>query len=155
MDHVPAASLPRIQDKNFVSSSQASSADFLYPVQTMLIMINWRWCVQLTLAFCFFAVFQLLRQISFSTDKSCKYNRLRYPYAINSLKNAPQFFWGVNNLTREAKSSDRKKRNFTITERILVRWLVESYGLLEYRPWEWCNMSRSAGCFVFVLFVKK
>ena len=38
--------------------------------------------------------------------------------------------------------------NFTITERILERWLVESYGLCEYRPWKWRNMSGSAGCFV-------
>ena len=38
--------------------------------------------------------------------------------------------------------------NFTITERILERWLVESYGLWKYRPWKWRNMSRSAGCFV-------
>ena len=37
---------------------------------------------------------------------------------------------------------------FKITERILERWLVESYGLWNYRPWKWRNMSRSAGCFV-------
>ena len=36
---------------------------------------------------------------------------------------------------------------FAITERILARWLVESYGLWEYRPWKWRNMSPSAGCF--------
>ena len=45
--------------------------------------------------------------------------------------------------------------NFTITERILARWLVESFGLWEYRPWKWRNMSRSAGCFVVWFFVKK
>ena len=45
--------------------------------------------------------------------------------------------------------------NFTITERILARWLVESVGLWEYRPWKWRNMSRSAGCFVVWFFVKK
>ena len=38
---------------------------------------------------------------------------------------------------------------FTITERILARWLGESYGLWEYIPWKWRNMSRTAGCFVF------
>ena len=38
--------------------------------------------------------------------------------------------------------------NFTITERILECWLVESYGLWNNRPWKWRNMSRSAGCFV-------
>ena len=38
--------------------------------------------------------------------------------------------------------------NFTITERILEGWSVESYGLWNYRPWKWRNMSRSAGCFV-------
>ena len=43
---------------------------------------------------------------------------------------------------------------FTITERILTRWLVESYGLWEYRPRKWRNMSRSAGCFVLWFFVK-
>ena len=34
------------------------------------------------------------------------------------------------------------KSCFTITERILVRWLVESYGLWEYRPWKWRNIIR-------------
>ena len=38
---------------------------------------------------------------------------------------------------------------FTITERILTHWLVESYGLWEYRPWKWRNMWHSFGCFVF------
>ena len=38
---------------------------------------------------------------------------------------------------------------FTITERILMRWLVESYGLWEYRPWKWVDMSCSTGCFDF------
>ena len=37
---------------------------------------------------------------------------------------------------------------FTVTKRILARWLVESYGLSEYRSWKWRNRSRSAGCFV-------
>ena len=37
----------------------------------------------------------------------------------------------------------------SITERILARWLVKSYGLWEYRPWKWHNMSRSARGFVF------
>ena len=40
---------------------------------------------------------------------------------------------------------------YIITERILARWLVESYGLWEYRPWKWHNMSQSACCFVFGL----
>ena len=31
---------------------------------------------------------------------------------------------------------------FTITKRILTRWLVESYGLCEYRPWKWRNIFR-------------
>ena len=34
------------------------------------------------------------------------------------------------------------------SERILARWLVESYGLWEYRPWRWRNMSRSAGSLI-------
>ena len=38
---------------------------------------------------------------------------------------------------------------FTITEQILVRWLVKSYGLREKRPRKWCNTSHSAGCFAF------
>ena len=38
---------------------------------------------------------------------------------------------------------------FTITEWILARWFVKSYGLWENRPWKWRNMSRSAGYFVF------
>ena len=29
------------------------------------------------------------------------------------------------------------------SERILACWLVESYGLWEYRPWKWRNMSRT------------
>lgn len=90
-DHVPAAWLPRIQDKNFMSFCQVSPTDFSYPIQTMLVVNR---CILLTLAFRFLAVFQLLRQISFSTDNSCKYSSLRYPCAINSLKNAPQLFLG-------------------------------------------------------------
>ena len=43
---------------------------------------------------------------------------------------------------------------FTITERILARWLVESYGLWEYRPWAWRNISRNADC-LFLAFRKK
>ena len=43
--------------------------------------------------------------------------------------------------------------NFTVTEGMLARWLVESYGLWEYRPWKWRNMSHGAGGFVW-LFVK-
>ena len=38
---------------------------------------------------------------------------------------------------------------FTITEGIHASWLVESYGLWEYRPKKWRNMSHSAGCFAF------
>ena len=34
------------------------------------------------------------------------------------------------------------------SERILARWLVESYGLWEYRPWKWRNMSRSASSLI-------
>ena len=30
----------------------------------------------------------------------------------------------------------------TTTERILARWLAESHGQWEYRPWKWRNMSR-------------
>ena len=30
----------------------------------------------------------------------------------------------------------------TTTERILARWLVESYGLWQYRPWKWRNIFR-------------
>ena len=30
---------------------------------------------------------------------------------------------------------------FTTTERILASWLVESYGLWQYRPWKWRNIS--------------
>ena len=46
---------------------------------------------------------------------------------------------------------------FTITARILARWLVERFGLWEYRPWKWRNMSPSAGCccFFFLVFRKK
>ena len=44
---------------------------------------------------------------------------------------------------------------FTITERIIARWLVESYGLWEFRPWKWRKWSRSAGCFVFGFSPKK
>ena len=44
---------------------------------------------------------------------------------------------------------------FTITERIVARWLVESYGLWEFRPWKWRKWSRSAGCFVFGFSPKK
>ena len=29
---------------------------------------------------------------------------------------------------------------FTITEGVLACWLVESYGLWDYRPWKWRNM---------------
>ena len=39
---------------------------------------------------------------------------------------------------------------FTITEQILGRWLVKSYGVWKYRPWKWRHMPRSAGSFVFV-----
>ena len=46
-------------------------------------------------------------------------------------------------------SNDLSQTNLAKTERILARWLVESYGLWEYRPWKWRDMSRSAGCFVF------
>ena len=42
-----------------------------------------------------------------------------------------------------------RKQNKVLTERILARWLVKSYGLWEYRSWKWRNMSRSAGYFVF------
>ena len=38
---------------------------------------------------------------------------------------------------------------FTISERILARWLVDSYGLWVYRPWKWRNMSRRASWIVF------
>ena len=31
---------------------------------------------------------------------------------------------------------------FTITEQILPHWLGKSYGLWEYPPWKWRNMSR-------------
>ena len=48
-------------------------------------------------------------------------------------------------------SNNLSQTNLAITERILACWLVESYGLWEYRPWKWRNMSRSAGCFVFGL----
>ena len=47
------------------------------------------------------------------------------------------------------------KQIFTITERIIARWLVESYGLWEFRPWKWRKWSRSAGCFVFGFSPKK
>ena len=50
-------------------------------------------------------------------------------------------------------SNNLSQTNLAITERILARWLVESYGLWEYSPWKCRNMSRSAGCFWF--FVKK
>ena len=53
----------------------------------------------------------------------------------NKTRRTPREWW---------KSSLKFKRLFTITERILARWLVESYGLWEYRPWKWRNMSRSA-----------
>ena len=43
--------------------------------------------------------------------------------------------------------------SFTITECILVRWLVESYGLWEYRPWKWRNMSRSVRVCLFFCFL--
>ena len=45
-------------------------------------------------------------------------------------------------------------KNFTITERILARWLDESYGLREYRPWRWRNMPQCR-LFRFWFFVKK
>ena len=32
--------------------------------------------------------------------------------------------------------------NYTKNSVILARWLDESYGLWEYRPWKWRNMSR-------------
>ena len=48
-----------------------------------------------------------------------------------------------------------RKLIFTITERIVARWLAESYGLWEYRLWKWRNLSRSAGCFVFGFLPKK
>ena len=44
---------------------------------------------------------------------------------------------------------------FTITVRIFARWLVESYGPWEKRPWKWRDMSRIAGCFVLVFRKKK
>ena len=44
---------------------------------------------------------------------------------------------------------------FTITERILAPWLVESYGVWEYRPKKWRDKSRSARLFCFWNFVKK
>ena len=58
----------------------------------------------------------------------------------NKTRRTPREWW---------KSSLKFKRLFTITERILAHWLVESYGLWEYRPWKRRNMSRSAGCFIF------
>ena len=43
---------------------------------------------------------------------------------------------------------------FTITERILERWLVESYSLWEYIPWKWRNVTQ-CWLFRFWFFVKK
>ena len=66
--------------------------------------------------------------------------------------------YNLKNLFSKTKLSlTLLSRRWTIAnpERILARWLVESFGLLEYRPWKWRNMSRSAGCFVVWFFVKK
>ena len=43
---------------------------------------------------------------------------------------------------------------FTITEQILMRWSVENYGLWEYRPWKWYNMSGSVPVVLFLVFQK-
>ena len=32
--------------------------------------------------------------------------------------------------------------NYTISERFLLRWLVESYGLYHFRPRKWCDDGR-------------
>ena len=46
---------------------------------------------------------------------------------------------------------------FTITERILARWLVESYGRYEHMTWWWCNFfvssvrTRFSEKFIFVI----
>ena len=43
--------------------------------------------------------------------------------------------------------------SFTITEWILALWFVESYGLWEYRPWKWRNMSGSVRVCLFFCFL--
>lgn len=63
----------------------------------------------------------------------------------------PPRFWkneSISHCLNSTTSQYSVRLNFTITEQILQRWLVERYGLWECTPWKWPNMSRGAGCFV-------
>ena len=70
-------------------------------------------------------------------------------YRKISLRNRVYHLHKFISFTDNCRENKTKFFFFTITERILARWLVKSDGLWEYSPLKWRNVSRSAGRFVF------
>ena len=70
-------------------------------------------------------------------------------YLKISLRNRVYHLHKFISFTDNCRENKTKFFFFTITERILARWLVKSDGLWEYSPLKWRNVSRSAGRFVF------
>ena len=102
-----------------------------------------------------FRMFAIYMLVSYSHEETGRLTvwqmESKTRYLKISLRNRVYHLHKFISVTDNCRENKTKQNIFfsTITERILARWLVKSYGLWEYKPWKWRNMSRSAGCFVF------